>query len=161
MSCRGESHRFFFLRAHIICAFFLVQFTPTVFIILLGFFFFSKRDGKRQTEFLIKPFTKRACDHGTDHATQFCCVCLQTNIYEQIVGVGRARGDGKHGRVCVVLEAGQTDGWTDAWIDGWMDEVGVARGGTGGLEKGDKRAIEGGNSGQNLAIKAENLREEG
>lgn len=73
-----------------------------------------------------------------------------------------ARGDGRHGRVGVVLEAGQTDGWTDAWIDGWMEEVGVARvGGAGGQEKGDKRAIEGGKSGQNLAIKAENVREEG
>lgn len=61
-------------------------------------------------------------------------VCLQTNgcIYEQIVWVGGARGDGRHGRVGVVLEAGQTDGWTDAWIDGWMEEVGVARGGAGG-----------------------------
>lgn len=31
----------------------------------------------------------------------------------------------------------------------------------GGKKRGDKRAIEGGNSRQNLAIKAENLREEG
>lgn len=62
----------------------------------------------------------------------------------------RTRGDGTHGRVGVVLEGGWTDGWTDAWMDGWMEEVGVARGGGG---RGEKRVIEGGNVGQNLAIK--------
>lgn len=40
----------------------------------------------------------------------------------------RIRGDGRHWRVSVDLEAGQTDGWTDAW----MEEVGVA----GGEERG-------------------------
>lgn len=51
----------------------------------------------------------------------------------------RVRGDGRHGRVTVVLEAEWTDGWTDAWMDGWMEEVGVARGGGKGGEEGNRR----------------------
>lgn len=43
----------------------------------------------------------------------------------------RMRGDGRHWRVSVVLEAGWTDGWTDGWMNGWMDEVGVAGWGVG------------------------------
>lgn len=70
----------------------------------------------------------------------------------------RMRGECRHGRVGVVLEAGRTDGWTDAWMDGWMEEVGVARVGE---EKGEKRVIEGGNMGQNLAINTKKKSEGG
>lgn len=102
-----------------------------------GFLFFSKNRWKKtDCEFLIKPFTRRLVITAPITQPQFCRVCLQTNIYEQIVWVGGARGDGRHGRVCVVLEAGQTDGWTDAWIDGWMEEVGVARRELGGKKRG-------------------------
>lgn len=54
---------------------------------------------------------------------------------------------------------GWTDRWMDRCMDGWMEEVGVARVGE---EKGEKRVIEGGNMGQNLAINTKkNQREEG
>lgn len=68
------------------------------------------------------------------------CVFRQTGAYmSRLFGFGGVRGDGRHWRVGVVLEAGQTDGWTDAWIDGWMEEVGVARGELGGKKRGIRR----------------------
>lgn len=46
--------------------------------------------------------------------------------------------------------------WMDRYIDGWMEEVGVAW----GEEKGEKEVMEGGNMGQNLAIKIKKSEDE-